>query len=180
MAKFGSIQNKVKKVRSSRVEIVHDVHLPNGTTTQESLALVVGVIADLSGDRVEPRESLRDASRDFVRIHKENFDSVIAGHRPRLTFEVPDTLGGSGMLRLDLHFSGLDDFHPDQVLQKVPELQEQLRTRRLLEEIRNRISSDPALEERLEEIISDPAKRAQFLAEMSRRAAAPNQELRYE
>lgn len=178
MSRFKSVQDEVRRVRASRVEITHAVHLPNGTTTQESLPLILGVIADLAGDAEGPRESLRDASRDFVRVHKDNFDEVLAGHKPRLGFDVADTLREQGQIKVNLEFRRLTDFHPDAVAQQVPELRDQLRTRKLLEEMRNLLSSRPDLEEQLAEIVSDPAKRAQLLDEVARRRDAVRHEER--
>lgn len=176
MAKYKSTQQHINAVRESRVQITHEVHLPDGTVAQESLPLAIGVIADLSGDSATPKKSLLDKDRDFVRIDKSSFDVILEGHAPRLTYAVPNTLDGQGELRVDLNFRRLDDFHPDAVAAQVPEIREQLRTRKLLEELRSRLSGNPRLQEQLEEIISDPQRRAQLIEEMSRRREAAGSE----
>jgi type VI secretion system protein ImpB len=176
MAKFKSTQQHVNAVRESRVQITHEVHLPDGTVAQESLPLAIGVIADLSADSDATKPSLLDKDRDFVRIDKTNFDVILEGHAPRLTYAVPDTLSGRGNIRVDLRFGRLDDFHPDAVAAQVPEVREQLRTRKLLEGLRSRLSGNPRLEEQLEEIISDPRKRTQLIEEMSQRRESARRE----
>src|SRR5947209_18855429 len=102
MSRFGSTQADVKRLRESRVMITHEVHLPNNTIAQESLPLVIGVIADLAGDFEGTREPLRDAGRDFVRISAENFDKILAGAGPRLDLLVPDAARGQAKTRVAL------------------------------------------------------------------------------
>jgi type VI secretion system protein ImpB len=151
------------------VEIAYTLHLPDGTHVQEKLPLVVGVIADLTGDAEEDRPEIRDASRDFRHIHKDNFDDVLAKARPHLKFRVPDVIRGQGEFPVDLHFRELDDFHPDRVVQSVPELRAEQGRRKRLENLLNLLGSDQMLEARLQEIVDNPQKRAEFLEEMSRR-----------
>jgi type VI secretion system protein ImpB len=179
MPRYEPTQARVKQTRESRVQITHEVHLPDGTVAQESLPLAIGVIADLSGDSEAAKLSMFDQNRDFVRINKSNFDTILEGHKPRVAFGVPNTLTGKGDLAVDLSFERLDDFHPDAVAARVPEIREQLDTRKRLDQLRSRLSGNPRLEAQLEEIISDPARRAQLLAEMARRreaAPAPHPE----
>ena len=171
MSKLASAQERVRRARPSRVEITYALHLPDGTHVQEKLPLVIGVIADLTGDVEEERSPLVDSSRDFRRIHKDNFDEVLAKAKPHLKFEVPDRIKGKGRFQLDLHFRELDDFHPDQIVRNVPELRAEQDRRKRLENLLNMLGSDPRLEARLQEIVDDPQKRAEFLAEMARRRA---------
>jgi type VI secretion system protein ImpB len=150
------------------VEIAYTLHLPDGTHVQEKLPLVVGVIADLTGDAEEDRPEIRDPSRDFRHIHKDNFDDVLAKAKPHLKFVVPNAIRGQGEFLVDLHFRELDDFHPDRLVQSVPELRAEQERRKRLENLLNLLGSDPMLEARLQEIVDNPQKRAEFLKEMSR------------
>jgi type VI secretion system protein ImpB len=174
MGRLSRSQLKNIKDRPTRVDVVYTLHLPDGTQVQERLPFVVGVIADLKGDfRDDAPEDefvpLKDRSRDFAHIHKDNFDEILAHIRPHLKFAVADTLHGKGLFQVDLDFNALDDFHPDQIVANVAPLHaEQLRRKRL-ENLLGMLGSDPRLEQRLQEIVDDPKKRAEFLAGMAQR-----------
>jgi type VI secretion system protein ImpB len=166
MSRFDNSQERNKRNRPTRVDITYTLHLPNGTQVQERLPFVLGVIADLSGDQVKD-EDLKHPSREFLHIHKDNFDEILARIKPSLNYTVADTFRGQGLLRVDLQFRGIDDFHPDQIVQAVPQLQAQLERRKRLENLLSMLGSAPRLEARLQDIVDDPEKRSALLARIA-------------
>jgi type VI secretion system protein ImpB len=167
-------QTRNTKERPTRVDVVYKLHLPDGTQVQERLPFVIGVIADLKGDVRDDAPASEclpfdDKDRNFAHIHKDNFDDILAHLKPHLKFAVADTLRGTGLFQVDLDFRALDDFHPDQIVRNVAPLKCEQERRKRLENLLGMLGSDPRLERRLQEIVDDPKKRAEFLAEMTRR-----------
>ncbi len=184
MSRLVNSQGRNKRERPTRVDVTYTLHLPDGTQVQERLPFVVGVIADLKGDlKDEPTaddadevvgSGLSDRRRDFIHIHKDNFDEVLAQSKPYLKFAVANELDGTGHLQVSLDFATLDDFHPDQIVRNVPQLSAGRERRKRLEVLLGMLGSDPRLEERLQEIVDNPTKRSEFLAEMARRESGGN------
>ena len=88
-----STQHKLDRIRSPRVHITYDVEIGDAIELKE-LPFVVGVLADLSGKPEEPLPRLKD--RKFVEIDRDNFNKVLAGMKPRLAFQVDNTLQDDG------------------------------------------------------------------------------------
>src|ERR1700687_3614630 len=89
MPKKESIQHKLDRVRPPRVHITYDVEIGDAIELKE-LPFVLGVMADLSGKPDEPLPRLRD--RKFVQIDRDNFNDVMRGMKPRLTFQADNKL----------------------------------------------------------------------------------------
>ena len=98
-----STQHKLDRIRKPRVHLTYDVEV-GGAIQLKELPFVVGVLADLSGKPDEPLPKLKD--RKFVEIDRDNFDKVLAGMKPRLAFQVDNTLQGDGSkINVELQFS---------------------------------------------------------------------------
>ena len=77
-----SIQHKLDRVRPPRVQITYDVQIGDAFEIKE-LPLVVGVLADLSGNVPSPTPTkLRD--RAFVEIDRDSFSEIFATINPKL------------------------------------------------------------------------------------------------
>jgi predicted component of type VI protein secretion system len=77
-----SIQHKLDRVRPPRVQITYDVQIGDAFEIKE-LPLVVGVLADLSGNvPSEAPTKLRD--RPFVEIDRDSFPEIFAKINPKL------------------------------------------------------------------------------------------------
>ena len=115
-----STQHKLDRVRAPRVHLTYDVEV-GGAIQKKELPFVVGVLADLSGMPTEPLPRLKD--RKFVDIDPDNFDKVLAGLKPRLAFQVDNTLQKDGSkINVELNFNSMDDFSPEQVANQVEPL----------------------------------------------------------
>jgi type VI secretion system protein ImpB len=148
-----STQHRLDRVRSPRVHITYDVEI-GGAIEQKELPFVIGVLADLSGKPEEPLPRLRD--RKFVEIDRDNFNAVLRGMKPRLTFWVDNTLADDDTkLSVDLRFNSLDDFEPERVAQQVEPLRKLLEVRRQLSSLLAKIDGNDSLSEQLQDIISN-------------------------
>jgi type VI secretion system protein ImpB len=111
--------------RAPRVQIDYDCEILS--EKKRELPFVMGVMADLSGKPEEALPSLND--RQFTEIDNENFDDVLKSSKPRVAFQVDNTLTGEGKMSVDLTFESLEDFSPDAIAQKVEPLRKLLEAR---------------------------------------------------
>ena len=70
----------------------------------------MGVMADLSGKPEDPLPPVAD--RKFLEIDVDNFDARMKSMKPRVAFQVENTLTGEGTLPVDITFESMDDFSP--------------------------------------------------------------------
>jgi type VI secretion system protein ImpB len=125
MAKASS-QKFVARNRAPRVQIEYDVEL-YGAEKKIELPFVMGVMADLSGKPVEALPAVND--RKFLEIDVDNFDDRLKASKPRVAFQVPNTLTGEGNISVEMTFDSMDDFSPAAVARKVDSLNKLLQAR---------------------------------------------------
>jgi len=126
-----STQHKLDRVRPPRVHVTYDVEVGDAIELKE-LPFVMGVLGDFTGQPTEPLPRLRD--RKFVEVNPDNFDSVLEGMKPHLSFSVENKLSedsNAPQLKVDLHFKSMDDFAPENVARQVKPLKELLDLRKL-------------------------------------------------
>ena len=139
-----SVQKWLERNRPPRVKITYDVETL-GSIEKKELPFVVGLFADLSGDRAgddDDRHVAGDALcalpdyalRKMQAIDRDSFDNVMAMTRPRVLMgnvprTLPATAGASAMLGGVLEFHSLDDFNPVNIVQNVPALNSYYRLR---------------------------------------------------
>ncbi|MGA7878927.1 MAG: type VI secretion system contractile sheath small subunit [Desulfoferrobacter sp.] len=153
MPKKESLQHTLDRVRSPRVHITYDVEIGDAIEMKE-IPFVVGVLADLSGKPDEPLPKLKD--RKFIEIDRDNFNSVLAGMKPRLAFKVDDKLTGEDRkMAVDLRFKSLDDFHPERVAGQVEPLRKLVEARRKLSDLLNKLDGNDKLDELLQDVIAN-------------------------
>lgn len=108
-----SLQKWLGRNRPPRVQITYDVETL-GAIEKKELPFVVGILADLMGDR-KVDTKLKD--RKFVDVDRDNFPSLMDSLAPRLSYKVSDQLADGGDdLNVSLTFKSVDDFRPDRVL----------------------------------------------------------------
>ena len=147
-----SLQHTLDRVRSPRVQITYDVEVGDAIEMKE-IPFVVGVMADLSGKPDEPLPKLKE--RKFVEIDRDNFNSVLAGMKPRLAFRVDNKLSDDDtQMAVELRFKSMEDFHPEQVAQQVDPLRKLVEARDRLSELLNKLDGNDRLDELLQEVIS--------------------------
>src|SRR5438477_439376 len=153
MAKASS-QKFIARNRAPRVQIEYDVEL-YGAQKKINLPFVMGVMADLSG---KPAEALPQvADRKFLEIDVENFDDRLKAMKPRVAFQVPNTLTGQGNLPVEVTFESMDDFSPAAIARKVEPLRKLLDARTQLSNLLSYMDGKANAEELLGTVLKDPA-----------------------
>src|SRR6267378_103726 len=148
-----SAQHKLDRVRAPRVQITYDVEV-GGAIEIKELPFVVGVLGDFTGNPEQPLPKLKE--RKFVEVNPDNFDSVLEGMKPHLSFAVENKLSedpNGPQLKVDLHFKSLDDFEPENVAKQVKPLKELLDLRTKLSDLRGSLQGNEKLEQVLQDAI---------------------------
>jgi len=153
MAKASS-QKFIARNRAPRVQIEYDVEL-YGAEKKVQLPFVMGVLADLSGKPTEAPPAVDD--RKFLEIDVDNFDSRMKALKPRVAFQVPNTLTGEGNLSVELTFESMDDFSPAAIAQKVDALNKLLEARQQLANLITYMDGKSGAEELVSKLLQDPA-----------------------
>ena len=153
MAKESS-QKFIARNRAPRVQIEYDVEV-YGAEKKVQLPFVMGVLADLSGKPAEAPPPVAD--RKFLEIDVDNFDSRMKGVKPRVAFQVPNTLTGEGSLNVELTFDSMDDFTPAAVARKVDALGKLLDTRQQLSNLITYMDGKSGAEDLVSKLLQDPA-----------------------
>jgi len=152
MAKASS-QKFIARNRAPRVQIEYDVEL-YGAQKKVELPFVMGVMADLSG---KPKESLPDVGeRKFLEIDVDNFDERLKASKPRVAFQVPNTLTGEGNLSVEMNFESMDDFSPAAVARKVDSLNKLLGARTQLANLLTYMDGKGKAEDLIGKLLQDP------------------------
>jgi type VI secretion system protein ImpB len=138
--------------RPPRVQITYDVEI-GGAVEKKELPLVVGLLADLSGQPLVAPPKLKE--RRFVEIDRDNFNEVMAKIGPRLDLSVPDTFKGEGNLKVELNFNDFDQFHPEAIARQVPRLAKLLEARQQLRDLLGKLDGNDELDALLENILQN-------------------------
>ena len=151
---MGSSQKFIARNRAPRVQIEYDVEL-YGSQKKVQLPFVMGVMADLAGKPADPLPPVGD--RKFLEIDVDNFDSRMKAMKPRVAFQVPNTLTGEGNLSVDLTFENMDDFSPAAIASRVEGLNKLLDARQQLSNLVTYMDGKGGAEELISKVLKDPA-----------------------
>ena len=147
-------QKFIRDNRAPRVQIEYEVEL-YGAEKSIQLPFVMGVMADLSG---KPEEALPPvADREMLEIDVDNFDERLKKMKPRVAFQVPNTLTGEGNLSVDLTFDSMDDFSPAAVAKKVGALSKLFEARTQLSNLVTYMDGKAGAEDLINKALKDPA-----------------------
>jgi len=149
-----SSQKFIARNRAPRVQIEYDVEL-YGAEKKIQLPFVMGVMADLSGKPAEPPPSVGD--RKALEIDVDNFDERLKSMKPRVAFQVPNSLTGEGNMSVDLTFESMEDFSPAAVARKVDALNKLLEARTQLSNLLTYMDGKSGAEELIAKALKDPA-----------------------
>ena len=159
---MGSSQKFIARNRAPRVQIEYDVEL-YGAEKKIQLPFVMGVLSDLSGRPEEPLPAVAD--RKFLEVDVDNFDARMKSMKPRVAFQVPNTLTGEGNLPVDITFESMDDFSPAAVARKVEGLNKLLEARTQLSNLITYMDGKTGAEELIAKVLQDPALLSTLTAE---------------
>ena len=149
-----SSQKFIARNRAPRVQIEYDVEV-YGSEKKIQLPFVMGVMADLSGKPAEALPGIGD--RKFLEFDVDNFNDRLKAMKPRVAFQVPNTMTGDGNLMVDITFESMDDFSPERVAEKVDGLKQLLEARRQLANLITYMDGKAGAEELIAKAINDPA-----------------------
>jgi len=157
-----SSQKFIARNRAPRVQIEYDVEL-YGAEKKVQLPFVMGVLSDLSGKPSEPLPPVAD--RKFLEVDVDNFDSRMKSMKPRVAFQVPNTLTGEGNIAVDITFESMDDFSPAAIANKVDALKKLLEARQQLSNLITFMDGKTGAEELIAKVLADPALLSTLTAE---------------
>jgi len=152
MAKASS-QKFIARNRAPRVQIEYDLET-YGAQKKVELPFVMGVMADLSGKPAEALPAVAD--RKFLEIDVDNFDDRLKACKPRVAFQVPNTLTGEGNLNVEMTFESMDDFSPAAVARKVDSLNKLLQARTELANLLTYMDGKDKAEELVGKLLNNP------------------------
>jgi len=156
-----SFQNEVPK---ARVNIKLDLHT-GGAQKKVELPLKLLVMGDYSNGQ----DVRALAEREKVSINKNNFDSVLADFNPRARIAIENTLASDGSeLPVDLDFKSMDDFKPEVVASRVPELRALMAARNLLRDLKSNLLDNAMFRRELEKILKDPTLSDRLRADLQK------------
>ena len=147
-----SIHDKLKRVRKPRVHITYDVET-NGAVQEKEIPFVMGVMGDYSGDNTENKKALKD--RKFSQIDRDNFNEVMHNVAPQVNLKVENTLEADGSeMSVSLDFKNMEDFEPQNIVEKVDPLKKLMETRNKLRDLLTKADRSEELENLLEDVLS--------------------------
>lgn len=149
-----SSQKFIQRNRAPRVQIEYDVEV-YGAQKKIQLPFVMGVMSDLSGKPAEPLPPVAD--RKLLEIDVDNFDERLKSMKPRVAFQVANTLTGEGNLSVDITFENMDDFSPAAIAKKVAGLDKVVEARTQLANLITYMDGKTGAEELIGKLINDPA-----------------------
>jgi type VI secretion system protein ImpB len=150
-----SSQKFIARNRAPRVQIEYDLET-YGAEKKIQLPFVMGVMSDLSG---RPKEQLPPVDeRKFVDIDVDEFDKVMKSMKPRVSFQVPNTLTDEGgNIAVELTFSTMDDFSPAAVARKTEGLRQLLEARQQLANLLTFMDGKANAETLIAKVVKDEA-----------------------
>lgn len=166
MGRSNSTQHKLDRVRPPRVHVTYDVEVGDAIEMKE-LPFVLGVLGDFTGQPEQPLARLRE--RKFVEVNPDNFDQVLEGMKPHLSFSVENKLSedtDAAQLKVDLHFKSMDDFEPENVAKQVKPIRELLDLRTKLSDLRGSLQGNDKLEELLMDAVNSSEKMEKLKGEV--------------
>jgi len=157
MAKEGSVAPR------ERVNIVYRPALGDAKEEVE-LPLKILVMGDFTG-RPDDR---RLEDRETTNIDKDNFNEVLKGQGIGLNVTVPNKISGKpdDEMSVNLKFDSLQDFGPEAVVKKTPELNRLLELREALSALKGPLSNLPDFRKKIQELVKDEAARERLLKEL--------------
>jgi type VI secretion system protein ImpB len=159
MASDGSVAPK------ERVNIVYRPATGDAKTEVE-LPLKLLVIGDYTlRDDETPIEEMKP-----INIDKDNFNDVLKAQKLSLDLTVPNKLDEKAdpdaVLAVNMKFDSIDDFSPDAIVEKVPELRQMIALRDALKALKGPLGNIPDFRKKVQELIEDEGVRARLLTEL--------------
>jgi len=161
-------QKFIRRNRAPRVHISYED--PYDAERKVELPFVMGVLADLSGNRPGVEKPDVD-ERKFLEFDMDNFDQRMGAIEPGVAFRVANKLGSeeSDQLSVELKFRKMDDFSPAGVARQVPALARLLEARQQLSNLLRYMDGKAAASNQIRALLADP----QLMAALQERLGEP-------
>ena len=154
-----SYQNEVP---AARVNIQLDLHT-GGAQKKVELPLKILSVGDYG--RGKDKRTLSE--KEKVSINKNNFDAVLKDFKPEVALNVPNTLADDGSnVNVNISFESMNDFSPEQVAKKIPQLRSLLAMRNLLRDLKSNLLDNATFRYELEKIVKDEQLSDELRAEL--------------
>ncbi|AHN26522.1 type VI secretion system contractile sheath small subunit [Gilliamella apicola] len=154
-----SYQNEVP---AARVNIELDLHT-GGSKKKVELPLKILSVGDYG--RGKDKRTLSE--KEKVSINKNNFDAVLKDFKPEVALNVPNTLADDGSnVNVNISFESMNDFSPEQVAKKIPQLRSLLAMRNLLRDLKSNLLDNATFRYELEKIVKDEQLSDELRAEL--------------
>jgi len=157
MAKEGSVAPK---------ERVNIVYRPATGDAKEDVELPLKIL--VMGDFTGQPDDRRLEDRETTNIDKDNFNEVLKAQGIGLNVTVPNKISGKpdDEMSVNLKFDSLQDFGPEAVAKKMPELNRLLELREALGALKGPLSNLPEFRKKIQELVKDEAARERLLKEL--------------
>ena len=157
MAKEGSVAPK---------ERVNIVYRPATGDAKEEVELPLKIL--VMGDFTGRPDDRRLEDRETTNIDKDNFNEVLKAQGIGLNVTVPNKISGKpdDEMSVNLKFDSLQDFGPEAVVKKTPELNRLLELREALGALKGPLSNLPDFRKKIQELVRDEAARERLLKEL--------------
>ena len=147
-------------------ERVNIVYKPASGNTEESVELPLKQL--VLGNFSNREDDTPVEGRKTISVNKDNFNDVLKAQRVNVNLAVPNTLSDEedAEMAISLDFNTIQDFGPDAVAAKVPELQQLLELREALMALKGPLSNVPEFRKKIQGIIDDVDQREKLLGEL--------------
>jgi type VI secretion system protein ImpB len=151
-------------------ERVNITYKPETGDAQEEVELPLKLL--VLSDFTLAQDDRRIEDRDPISIDKDNFNDVLRAMDLDLKVAVPNLLaaktgeGEADEMPVDLKLETLDDFKPDAIVQKVPELKKLMELRETLKAVKAPLGNIPEFRKKIQEMVKDPGARERLMKEL--------------
>jgi type VI secretion system protein ImpB len=147
-------------------ERVNIVYKPATGDAQQEVELPLKLV--MMGDYTLRQDGTPLEDRKPINVDKDNFSEVMRNQNLHLTFSVANRLSGQegDEMTMNLKFETLKDFEPENVVQKVPELNQLLELRQALSALKGPLGNVPAFRRRIQALLTDDTAREKLLKEL--------------
>lgn len=119
------------------------------------------------GDFTARADATPIEERKPVNIDKNNFDEILKAQKVGMTLQVENVVKPENKeLAVNLQFSEMKDFEPEQVARQIPDLRELLDLREALTELKGPLSQNAEFRKRLQKLLDDDNERSSILDEI--------------
>ena len=105
-----------------------------------------------------------------INVDKDNFNDVLKGQNLSLSMSVPDKLdpkaSEDARLAVNLNFQSINDFSPDAIVEKIPELSQMIALRESLKALKGPLGNIPDFRKQVQSLVADAGVRERLLNEL--------------